>query len=110
LAPETCTRRPFLLGVPPLTGSGACSLELTLNWLSMGRNILLEFGPAEVLDSTIVRPLAMGLATSYLGRERGVPLGKIISDLIFYVVAALALERRRRHLIDPTDTVSVEPQ
>ncbi|MFN2400629.1 MAG: hypothetical protein ABR543_18630 [Gemmatimonadaceae bacterium] len=41
------------------------------------RNILYEFGPAAVLDSTIVRPLAMGLATTYLRREWGVPLGKV---------------------------------
>ena len=64
--------------------------------------LLAEFGPAEVLDSLVIRPLAMGLATRWLGgRGIGVIVGKIAADVTFYlpVIASYELQRwvaRRR--------------
>jgi len=65
-------------------------------WLQTASNLMLEFGLAEVLDSALIRPLAMGAGTHYLGRGWGVPAGKVVADLIFYVPVIIAYELRRR--------------
>ena len=46
--------------------------------------LIAEFGIAEFLDSLIVRPASIGIATHLLGRKLGVLIGKIIADFIFY--------------------------
>lgn len=58
------------------------------------RNILMEFGVAEVLDTGVLRPLFMGLGTQYLGRQLGILVGKLVSDLTFYAPVILAYEIR----------------
>ena len=58
--------------------------------------LMLEFGLAEVLDSAVIRPLAMGVATNYLGRELGIVVGKLVADVTFYVPVIVAYEMRRR--------------
>jgi hypothetical protein len=60
------------------------------------RELLVEFGPAEVLDTTFVRPLAIATAMSYLGWEWGVPVGKVVADAAFYAVAIASHELQRR--------------
>jgi hypothetical protein len=60
------------------------------------RELLLEFGPAELLDSLVVRPLAMGLGVRFLGRDAGVIAGKLASDVTFYLPVILTYEMRRR--------------
>lgn len=59
------------------------------------RGLLLEFGPAELLDSLILRPLAMGLGVRFLGRQVGVVAGKLAADVSFYVPVVLTYELRR---------------
>ena len=61
------------------------------------RNLALEFGPAEVVDSAVIRPLLFGLGTHYLGRELGVLAGKCLADVSFYVPVILTFEWRKRH-------------
>ena len=58
---------------------------------------MVEFAPAEVLDASVMRPLAMGLGTNLFGRAWGVTAGKLLSDLAFYtaVVTGEAVRRRR---------------
>ncbi len=56
---------------------------------------IVEFGPSEVLDTLLVRPLAMGLATAALGPQAGVFLGKIAADVVFYSVTIAGYELRR---------------
>lgn len=58
------------------------------------RNLLLEFGVAEVLDSAVLRPLAMGLGVRYFGRGIGIIAGKLAADLTFYVPVICAYELR----------------
>jgi hypothetical protein len=63
--------------------------------------LLAEFGPAEAVDTLIVRPFAMGVATHHLGRGAGVLIGKLVADVTFYlpVIASYELQRwvaRRR--------------
>jgi hypothetical protein len=54
-----------------------------------------EFGPAELLDSLVVRPLAMGLATRWLGRWTGVIAGKLAADITFYLPVIASYEFQR---------------
>jgi len=59
------------------------------------RNLVFEFGIAEILDSTLVRPLAMGLGARFFGRTLGVVVGKLVADVTFYVPVICAYELRR---------------
>jgi len=63
------------------------------------RNLLLEFGVAEALDSLILRPGLMYLATQSVANVTfGVVLGKLAADVVFYVPTVAAFELRRRYL------------
>ena len=64
-------------------------------WRTM-RELLLEFGPAEVLDSVVFRPLAMGLGVRFLGRDLGVVAGKLAADVTFYLPVIVTYELRRQ--------------
>jgi hypothetical protein len=59
------------------------------------RNLVFEFGIAEALDSTLLRPLAMGLGARFFGRTLGVIVGKLAADVTFYVPVICAYELRR---------------
>lgn len=63
--------------------------------LTTAANLMVEFGPAEIVDSGLIRPAAMGFATHYLGRQWGVPLGKLAADVTFYVPVIATFELRR---------------
>jgi hypothetical protein len=66
------------------------------------RALVVEFGPAEVLDSALVRPACMALATAALG-PLGVLAGKLAADLVFYapVIATYEFLKRGGTGIDP---------
>ena len=59
------------------------------------RNLLIEFGPAEIADTGFIRPLAMGLGAHFLDRHVGVLVGKIAGDIIFYIPVILTYELRQ---------------
>jgi hypothetical protein len=59
------------------------------------RVLTLEFGPAELLDSTVVRPACTAVATATLGTAAGVVVAKLVADLIFYVPVICTYELRR---------------
>jgi hypothetical protein len=56
------------------------------------RFLVLEFGPAEVLDSTVIRPGCTALATAALGTALGVLAGKVLADLVFYLPVIMSYE------------------
>ena len=61
-------------------------------------DMLGEFGPAAVLDTFLIRPLAMAAGVRFLGTAIGLIVGKIVGDIGFYVPVILTYEwRRRRH-------------
>jgi hypothetical protein len=60
------------------------------------RELLLEFGPAELLDSFLLRPLAMGIGVRLLGETTGIIVGKLAADVSFYLPVILTYETRRR--------------
>ena len=62
-------------------------------------NLLVEFAPAEVLDNFFIRPFAMYEAPHYI---RPYPLGflvvKFSADIVFYALAIVGYELRKRWL------------
>ena len=51
--------------------------------------LLAEFGPAELLDSLLIRPAALFLGVLLLPDPVwGLLAGKIVADLVFYAMAA----------------------
>jgi hypothetical protein len=66
---------------------------LTANGLAL-RSIAVEFGPAEVIDSLIVRPLAFYLGPILLGgMVAGWIFAKLAADVGFYVLAICSYEQ-----------------
>lgn len=60
-------------------------------------DLLVEFGPAEALDSLLVRPLAMYVGPMITGDLlSGTVAGKVAADLVFYALAAFTFEQQRR--------------
>jgi hypothetical protein len=60
------------------------------------RGLFLEFGPSELLDAALVRPLAMGIGRQWFGWGWGVLVGKLLADVVFYVPVIWIHERRQR--------------
>ncbi|MFE1645586.1 hypothetical protein ACFM35_08430 [Microbacterium sp. P01] len=53
--------------------------------------MLLEFGPAELLDTLLLRPLFLTLAVHFVPQVAWALLvGKVSADIVFYVLAATA--------------------
>jgi hypothetical protein len=63
------------------------------------RNLIIEFGPAEILDVLAVRPFFMYLIPKVTGEFLlGTFIGKMIADVIFFIPAILMYELRKKHL------------
>lgn len=63
------------------------------------RNLLIEFGPAELIGGTLLRPAALYAALALApSLAIGALLGKLAADLCFYVPAVIAYELRVRLL------------
>jgi hypothetical protein len=66
---------------------------LTANGLAL-RSIAIEFGPAEVIDSLIVRPLAFYFGPILFGgMVAGCIFAKLVADVGFYVLAIFSYEQ-----------------
>lgn len=60
--------------------------------------MVAEFGGAELLDSLLVRPLAMYVGPLLVGNVAGgVVVGKLLADLVFYGFVVSSYEWIRRH-------------
>lgn len=69
------------------------------------RSVLVEFGTAELVDSTIVRPTAFYLLPMALGHVMiGWIVAKIVSDTIFYAGAIYSRARFPHLVAAPQDT------
>ena len=63
------------------------------------RNLIIEFGPAELLDVLAVRPFFMYLIPTLTGNFLiGTFIGKMIADVIFFIPAIIMFELRKKHL------------
>jgi hypothetical protein len=66
---------------------------LTANALAL-RSVAIEFGPAEVIDSLLIRPLAFYLGPILFGGMiAGWIFAKLVADVGFYVLAIFSYER-----------------
>ena len=63
------------------------------------RNILIEFGPAEMFDSLVIRPFLMYFFSLYAGNFAvGILLGKISADVVFYFPVVISYELRKKYV------------
>lgn len=86
------------LGWPAICCNCLISVRQTIGFFGqLLRNLVLEFGAAELLDPLILRPALLTLA---IQRIPDLPLaviaGKLVADLLFYTVAIGSLEVRRK--------------
>jgi hypothetical protein len=72
---------------------------LVANLLAL-RSVLVEFGPAELLDSIFVRPLAFYFGPLVFGNVvAGWIFAKLVADVAFYAVAIFSYERFKKLLV-----------
>jgi hypothetical protein len=58
------------------------------------RSVAIEFGPAEVIDGLLIRPVAFYVGPALLGNMfAGWIFGKLVADVGFYALAILSYER-----------------
>jgi hypothetical protein len=71
--------------------------RLVLTTVKTIRDMVIEFGPAEFLDSFVFRPLFMYLGPQLVHNFAfGILLGKVAADVIFYTFAIIGYELRKR--------------
>jgi hypothetical protein len=59
--------------------------------------VIVEFGPAELVDTLVVRPLLMAAGPSVAGGQMaGTLAGKVAADVVFYALAVPGSRLRRR--------------
>jgi hypothetical protein len=74
------------------------SRYLMTGWHTI-RDMLIEFGPSELVDSLLLRPLFMYLFPLLLDNfALGIVLGKLAADVVFYAGAAIMYELKKKHL------------
>ncbi|NWG21118.1 MAG: hypothetical protein HXY39_12450 [Chloroflexi bacterium] len=79
-----------------------------LTVLAVLRDIVLEFGLAELLDSMLIRPAALYLAISWLPHIGIAAIaGKLAADVIFYIPTIVSFELLRRRAQPMTKELSV---
>ncbi|WP_177232091.1 hypothetical protein [Agromyces sp. CF514] len=78
-------------------GRGRATLAIA--WLAL-RSIAVEFGPAELVDSLLVRPALLWMAGALWGPNPGAWLvGKLVADAVFYAIAIVSFESGRRIIL-----------
>ncbi|MEK6825284.1 MAG: hypothetical protein AABY00_00700 [Nanoarchaeota archaeon] len=64
--------------------------------LSTSWDLIREFGLAEVIDTPLIRPSAKALGTKVLGPETGILAGKLVGDLMYFIIAGTCHELTKR--------------
>ena len=81
----------------------------TYTWRTFGQNLralAVEFGPAEVLDSFLIRPALMYYLPRWLGHfGAGILVAKLLADVTFYIPTILSYEfsKKRFRQFDDED-------
>jgi len=61
-------------------------------------HILLEFGPAEIIDGLVLRPFFMYLFPLLISNfTLGIFIGKIAGDITFYLLVIISYEMKKKH-------------
>ncbi|ANJ26316.1 hypothetical protein [Agromyces aureus] len=80
-------------------GRGRGRAALVTAWLTI-RSVAVEFGPAELVDSVLVRPALLWAASAALGANPWAWLvGKLAADAVFYAIAIVSFELGRRVIL-----------
>lgn len=66
------------------------------NKLAILAEMVTEFGPSELIDSLVLRPICVIYFVNLCGPEFGVLLGKLSSDVLFYIPVIATYEWRNR--------------
>ena len=78
-----------------LTGKKYTFSDTTINL----RNLVIEFGVAEALDSLLIRPLIMYYIPRLINDfSVGIILAKLSADVIFYIPAIIGYELNKKYL------------
>lgn len=73
--------------------------RISLAIAAAGTNLLVEFMPAEVFDNFIIRPFLMYVVPHYVHPYPvGFLVGKFSADIIFYALAIVGYETKKRWL------------
>lgn len=79
--------RSYLAGAPGVAGRTRGAV------VASARRLILEFGPAELLDSFVLRPACMYALPKLTGHlALGLLLGKVLADIAFFGIAIIAYE------------------
>jgi hypothetical protein len=66
-----------------------------IDFIHISKNILFDFGVAEILDSLFLRPFCMYIFPLWLKNYTiGILMGKVASDICFYIPVILSYELR----------------
>ena len=69
--------------------------------LKVLRNMIIEFGPGEIIDSFIVRPVIIYFTLEKIESTMlGIYIGKVISDFFFYLPTIYMYKFRKKHFDD----------
>lgn len=75
-------------------------MQMAIANLLAARSILVEFGPAEAIDSILIRPVLLYSFPFLLGNIAvGWVVGSIAADVAFYVMAIFSYERFKNLLV-----------
>jgi len=70
-----------------------------LAYLKTLRDLIFEFGPAEALDSLLIRPFCLYWFSKWTPNYAiGILSGKIVADIIFYVPTIFSYELKKKYL------------
>ena len=82
------------VGVPRVQTDRVGDARSSVANLFAFRSVAIEFGPAELIDSIAIRPLAYYLGPMIFGNVVvGWIFGKLVSDIGFYALAVFSYER-----------------
>lgn len=74
------------------------------------RTLVLEFGPAELVDTALIRPALMFAAPLLLGSVGvGLLVGKLAADVAFYAIVITVYEARKRAATEAREGTRVQP-
>jgi hypothetical protein len=72
-----------------------------IHFLKGIRNIILEFGFAEALDSLVIAPFFMYIIPILVGNLTiGIFIAKCLADIVFYMPTIIVYELRKKYLKD----------
>ncbi len=73
--------------------------RISLAIAAASTNLLVEFLPAEIIDNIFIRPALMYIVPQYIKPYAvGFLIGKFSADLLFYALAIVGYEARKRWL------------